>query len=102
MSVILPGQEFELSYGEGQTVRVKSLSGQQQLELAEIMQRAIDAESEGSIVALIQAAKDAMIYIFGDAEGERLFRESVNAPMAMEIARKMYAAGQLSEDDEKN
>ena len=100
-AVILPGQEFTIKV-DGIRFEVKALSGKQQVELAKHLQGAVDAETQGSVIDAMEAAKAILDFIFGREQGDQYWSETVDAGIAIAIAQKVFSKAALDADEVKN
>lgn len=101
MTQILPGQEFEITYGEGRQLTVKALTGKRQEEIAPLLKRTAEAEEAQDLVELVSAAK-AVLMACVPEHAERLWAEEVSAADALTIGYAVWSGGRLDEEQEKN
>ena len=100
-SVVYPGQTFAIQVA-GEPYEVRALTGFQQEQLSELIDKAQEAELSGKVRDLVRAAKECLVGAVGAEQAEKMWNSNVNASMALQIATAVFLSTGLSEDEAKN
>ena len=98
---IMPGDKFEIEYGNGKKIEVVALAGKRQRELGKILDELRKVEETQEIERMCELAEEALKYCMDEKTAMKMWETDLDAELAMEIAGGTFAKQSLDVDEVK-
>lgn len=110
MAVIFPGQEFTVEIGGGKQMQAVALTGKQQRELGECIDkinsaiRAVHIDGKANPLTLVEeydATRAALACCYDSETADQLLETELDTQLAFELAQAIYFKQAIDADDKK-